>query len=165
MKNSIKREQSKLVCSAERENFRLKGKKILMTQTTGRWVLTIVLCCVMTTAVLTACSDKDDNPAIPSADVNKGIVINLGSIVIKPYMLFGASLAEVEAYMQENYADWTYTTDDQREGPTFTTRYRKDNKVMVFAFNNTPVGSLRLSEYVPLRRQFHRSAVRPLGRG
>ena len=31
MKNSIKREQSKLVCSAERENFRLKGKEILVT--------------------------------------------------------------------------------------------------------------------------------------
>ena len=26
MKNLIKREQSKLVCSAERENFRLEGK-------------------------------------------------------------------------------------------------------------------------------------------
>ena len=31
MKNSIKREQRKLVCSAERENFRLKGKKILLS--------------------------------------------------------------------------------------------------------------------------------------
>ena len=31
MKNSIKREQRKFVCSAERENFRLKGKKILVT--------------------------------------------------------------------------------------------------------------------------------------
>ena len=30
MKNSIKREQSKLVCSAERENFRLTGKKIML---------------------------------------------------------------------------------------------------------------------------------------
>ena len=30
MKNSIKREQRKLVCSAERENFRLKGKKVLI---------------------------------------------------------------------------------------------------------------------------------------
>ena len=29
MKNSIKREQSKLVCYAERENFRLKGKRII----------------------------------------------------------------------------------------------------------------------------------------
>ncbi len=31
MKDSIKREQRKLVCSAERENFRLKGKKIFAT--------------------------------------------------------------------------------------------------------------------------------------
>ena len=101
----------------------------------------------MTMAVLTACSDKDDNPVIPSEDVNKGIVINLGSIVIKPYMQLGASLADVEAYMKKNYADWTYTKDDQREGPTFSTRYRKDNKVVLFSFYNTLVGSLRLTEY------------------
>ena len=68
-------------------------------------------------------------------------------MVIKPYMLFGASLADVEAYMQENYADWTCTTDDPREGPVFTTNYRKDNKVIVFSFYNTTVGSLRMSEY------------------
>ena len=108
--------------------------------------LTAVLCCAMTAAVLTACSD-DNNLVISSADVNKGIVINLGSNVIKPYLKFGASLADVEAYMQENYADWTYTKDDQREGPTFTAQYRKENNVMVFFFYNTTVGSLRLAEY------------------
>lgn len=108
--------------------------------------LTAVLCCAMTAAVLTACSD-DNNLVFSSADVNKGIVINLGSNVIKPYLQFGASLADVEAYMQENYADWTYTKDDQREGPTFTTQYRKENNVMVFFFYNTTVGSLRSAEY------------------
>lgn len=118
-----------------------------MTLVAGRWVLTIVLCCWVTSAVLTACSDKDDNPVSPLEDVNKGIVINLESIVIKPYLQLGASLADVEAYMQENYADWTYTKDDQREGPTFSTRYRKDNKVILFSFYNTPVSSLRLSQY------------------
>ena len=39
MKNSIKREQRKLICSAEREIFRLKGKKFLMTMMA--FVLTI----------------------------------------------------------------------------------------------------------------------------
>lgn len=63
MKNSIKREQSKLVCSAERENFRLKGKKIMMT-------LAAVLCCAMISTVFTACGSDDDNntPTPPAED-------------------------------------------------------------------------------------------------
>ena len=114
-----------------------------------KYIMTLaaVLCCAMATAVLTACSDKDDNPTIPAEDVNKGIEINLGSIVIKPYLRLGASLADVEAYMLENYADWTYTKEDQQENPTFITRYRKDNKNILFAFYNIPGGSLRLSQY------------------
>jgi hypothetical protein len=35
----------------------------------------------MTMAVFTACSNND-NPSVPPADVNKGVVIDLGSIVI-----------------------------------------------------------------------------------
>ena len=53
MKNSIKREQSKLVCSAERENYRLKGKKLMMT-------LAAVLCCAMTMSVITSCTKNKD---------------------------------------------------------------------------------------------------------
>jgi hypothetical protein len=122
-------------------------KKILMMLNCGRAAFTAVLCCAMTMAVLTACSDNDDDPVIPSENVNKGIVINLGSIVIKPYMLFGASLADVEAYMQKNYGDWAYTKEDQQEGQIFYTRYRNGNKVISYAFNNTPAGSLRLATY------------------
>lgn len=62
MKNSHVR-QSKLVCSAERENFRLKGKKIMMT-------LAAVLCCAMISTVFTACGSDDDNntPTPPAED-------------------------------------------------------------------------------------------------
>lgn len=122
-------------------------KKILMALNCGRAAFAAVLCCAMTMAVLTACSDKDDDPVIPSEDVNKGIFINLGSIVIKPYMQFGTSLADVEAYMQKNYGDWTYTKDDQQEGQIFSIKYSKDNKIIVYAFSNTPIGSLRLATY------------------
>lgn len=80
-------------------------KKYLMT-------LVAVLCCAMTTVVFTACSSNEDNPTFPSVDVNKGVVINLGSIVIKPYLQFGASLADVEKYMKENYPDWTDMNPD-----------------------------------------------------
>ena len=80
-------------------------KKYLMT-------LAAVLCCAMTTVVFTACSSNEDNPTFPSIDVNNGVVINLGSIVIKPYLQFGASLADVEAYMKANYPDWTDNNPD-----------------------------------------------------
>lgn len=127
-------------------------KKIFM-------VLTAVLCCAMTAAVLTACSD-DDNLVIPSADVNKGIVINLDSIVIKPYLQFGASLADVEAYMQKNYADWAYTKEDQREGPIYSIKYNKDNQDIIFAFDNAPVLNLRLTTYVFKNSEISFSAIR-----
>ena len=107
-------------------------KKILMA-------LAAILCCAMTGTVMTACSDKDDNPINPSEDVNKGIVINLDSIVIKPYLQMGASLADVEAYMKKNYADWTYTIEDQGEGPTFVTKYTKGNKLIMFIFYNNNI--------------------------
>lgn len=122
-------------------------KKILMMLNCGRAAFAAVLCCAMTMAVLTACSDNDDDPVILSENVNKGVVINLGSIVIKPYMLFGALLPDVEAYMQKNYADWAYTNEGQQEGQIFYTRYRNGNKVISYAFNNTPAGSLRLATY------------------
>ena len=67
--------------------------------------LAAVLCCAMTTVVFTACSNED-NPTFPSIDVNNGVVINLGDIVIKPYLQFGASLADVEKYMFQNYGGY-----------------------------------------------------------
>lgn len=110
-------------------------------------IFAAMLCCAMTTAVMTACSDKDDNPDNSSEDVSKGIVINLGSIVIKPYLKMGASLADVEAYMQKNYADWTYTKEEKRQESIFARRYAKDNKEIVYVFYDTAAGSLRMTTY------------------
>ena len=110
-------------------------KKIIMK-------LAAVLCCVMTMAVFSACLSESDNPAASSRSVNKGIVINLDSIVIKPYMQFGTSLADVEKYMNKNYADWTYIKEEQGEGVRFSTAYNKGNEIIVFTYNNIPAGSL-----------------------
>ena len=56
MKKSIKREQSELVCYAERENYCQKGRTMLMAA--AAFIL------MMTTTVLTSCTDDDDNSAI-----------------------------------------------------------------------------------------------------
>ena len=56
---------------------------------------------------LVAACGKDDN-----AD---SLVFNFTdggqTYVLKPYIQWGASLADVEDYMQKNYADWVDTTD------------------------------------------------------
>ncbi len=91
--------------------------------------------------------DEYDLQFLVPEDVTKGFVVGLDSIVIKPYLQFGASLADVEKYMKENYADWTYTKDEQQEGALFTTYYKKDDEVIVFTYDNTPAGSLRLATY------------------
>ena len=46
---------------------------------------------------MTSCTKETDTTAI---------VINLDSIVIKPYLNFGTPLADAEKYMAENYADY-----------------------------------------------------------
>lgn len=119
-----------------------------------RRVLNIVLCCAVTTAVFTACDANDDNSANPSGDVNNGIVINLGSVVIKPFLQFGASLADVEKYMNENYAGWTDNNPDalqqyeQLGGTTWRKIYSKDGQNIEFLFyGNSKDGSLALVSY------------------
>ena len=115
--------------------------------------LAAVLCCAMTTAVFTACSNNDDNPTIPSADVNKGIVINLGSMVIKPYLQFGASLADVENYMKGYYADWIDNNPNalnefqQQEGTTWKKTHTKGNQTINYLFGSSSGGKLLLCSY------------------
>lgn len=117
-------------------------KKFFITSAT-------ILCCWVMAAMFSACNDNYDNPT-PSEDVNKGIVIDLDSIVIKPYLLFGASLADVEKYMAENFADWTYNKPDSLddEESFFDAIYLKDNKVIRFTFKDAPTGNLIFSDYI-----------------
>ena len=115
--------------------------------------LAAVICCALTMALHTACTSSNDNPVIPSGDVNRGIVINIGSIVIKPYMQFGASLIDVEKYMKEYYADWTDNNPDalnqyqQQGGSTWKKTYTKENNTIKYLFGNSGGGNLLLVSY------------------
>ena len=116
--------------------------------------LAAVLCCAMTMALFSAClNDNNDNPTVPSGGVNKGIVIDLNSTVIKPYLQFGASLADVEKYMKENYPDWTDNDPDalneyqQQGGTTWKKTYTKNNSTIKYLFGNDTGGSLLLVSY------------------
>ena len=60
-----------------------------------------VIVCSTMTSLLIACGNKSNNPAESQAN-DSTLVINLDSIVIKPYMAFGSSLADVEKFMNEN---------------------------------------------------------------
>ena len=61
-------------------------RKILMVAAALTLLMTMVV-------PITSCTKEKDN---------KEIVINLDSIVIKPYLKFGTPLADVEKYMAEN---------------------------------------------------------------
>ncbi|MGX8697390.1 MAG: hypothetical protein ACSW8D_13505, partial [Prevotella sp.] len=74
-------------------------KKILMT-------FAAVLCCTMTT-VFTACGNQDNTVTKEMSADSTAIEINLDSIVINPYMVFGSSLADVEKYMTDNFSDYS----------------------------------------------------------
>lgn len=87
----------------------------------------LAVVCAMT--VQTACTNKSDNPA--TYDEEMAIVIDLDSIVIKPYMRFGASLADVGIYMTENFDDYSAENPgslmvlETEEGITWFKRYVK----------------------------------------
>ena len=70
MKDLIKRAQSKLACIAERENFRLKGKKIIMT-------LAAVLCCAMISTVFTSCGGDGDDENKNTGGDNKTVAVSM----------------------------------------------------------------------------------------
>lgn len=121
-------------------------KKTIMT-------LAAVLCCWMTTTVFTACGNtdnasKEDVPADSTA-----FVINLDSVVIKPCLAFGSSLADVEKYLKETYADYAEwnASDvepfDQESGRSYAKEYTKGNSKVSFYFANADCTNLMLVAY------------------
>ncbi|MBQ7180289.1 MAG: hypothetical protein IJR87_03245 [Bacteroidaceae bacterium] len=99
----------------------------------------------------TACSCKNDNPAI--YDEETSVVINLDSIVIKPYIHFGASFADVGIYMTENFADYSAENPgslmvlETEEGITWFKRYVKADRRIEFYFNNDDGRELKMVSY------------------
>jgi len=117
-------------------------KKILMTA--------VVLCSWMTMTVFTACgSDDDETPAD-----SKALVINLDSVVIKPYLAFGSSVADAEQYIKDTFSDYEAWESgelepyDQEDAPrTYFKEYVNGNRSMSFCFDNADGTNLVLVSY------------------
>lgn len=113
---------------------------------------TVIVCSAMT-CLLTACVSKSDTPAQSQED-GSALVIDLDSIVIEPYMEFGVSLADVEKYMNENYADWEVKNPDSLEcfeqeetGYLWSRSYVNGKNEMSFYFKDADATNLVLVSY------------------
>lgn len=120
-------------------------KKIMM-------MLAAVLCCTMTT-VFTACGNQDNTVTKEMSADSTAIEINLDSIVINPYMVFGSSLADVEKYMADNFSDYSDENPDSlvyydfEEGPSWAKNYEKGKCKLGFYFGNEDGNDLKLVAY------------------
>ena len=119
-----------------------------------RMAMAAALCCWMTTTVFTACGNKDNIATGEVPADSAALVINLDSIVIKPYLAFGSSIDGVENYLKETYTDFAEweTTDlepfDQEEVDRYYSKeYTKGNRKLGFYFANIDGTSLSLVSY------------------
>ena len=112
-------------------------KKILMAVA----VITLLMTMVMP---MTSCTKETDTTAI---------VINLDSIVIKPYLNFGTPLADAEKYMAENYADYVAENPNSLEyveldgGGLWYKLYKKGNCWISFFFVDADGKDLTMVDY------------------
>lgn len=92
----------------------------------------------------TSCSKETDTMEI---------VINLDSIVIKPYVKFGAPLADVKAYMAQNFADYPEEHPDSLEyieldgGELWSKYYMKEDRWISFFFTDAEGKDLTMVSY------------------
>lgn len=111
-----------------------------------------VIVCSTMTSLLIACGNKSNTPAESQAN-DSTLVINLDSIVIKPYMAFGSSLADVEKFMNENYAGWEVKNPDtlecikQEEGYLWARNYVNGKNGISFCFKDADATNLALVAY------------------
>ena len=93
---------------------------------------------------MTSCTKETDTTAI---------VINLDSIVIKPYLNFGTPLADAEKYMAENYADYVAENPNSLEyveldgGGLWYKLYKKGNCWISFFFVDADGKDLTMVDY------------------
>ena len=85
-------------------------KKIMMKLEAGRLVLTIFFCCAMTMMVLTACSDKNDNPT-PSEEQTSSV--DNGVWLITPEVMDPSYRLGDDFYMYCTGGFWKTTTVDE----------------------------------------------------
>jgi len=115
--------------------------------------LAAVLCCAMITALFTACDNNDNVAETETPTAPTAIEINLDSLIIKPYLGFGSSLADVEDYIAEAYAEYDeWGTDylepfDQEGGRTYKKEYFNGDFELDFFFANADGTDLKLVSF------------------
>ena len=110
------------------------------------------LCCMaMMTIATTSCNDEHKQSTQkwdPST-----LAINLDSIVIKPYLQFGTSLANVQEYMANNFADFSDTNPDSlfyyelEGGALWAKLYKKGTREVSFYFTDAAGKDLTMVSY------------------
>jgi len=114
-------------------------------------MMTAILICG--TTVFTACSNKENAATTETQADSTALVINLDSIVIKPYMVFGSSQAEVEKYLKETYADFAeWESSDMKPfdyegGSSYYKEYTKGAYKLGFYYANADGTDLKLVSY------------------
>ena len=113
-------------------------------------MMAVVACCAMISTVLTACNNAEK----PVASVEQTeLLIDLDSIMIVPYMAFGASLDEVEKHMEMVHYDYKVEQTDslvcyEEEGMTTYGRcYERGNRQIIFGFDDAEGSSLAYTSY------------------
>ena len=114
------------------------------------YFLMATLAVAFATTMQTACSGEKNQS---EEKTEMTIVINLDSIVINPFIQFGASLADVEKYMSDNFADYFDDTADSLDcfdldgGPLWSKCYIKGMREIWFFFDNADGNSLQMVSY------------------
>lgn len=115
-----------------------------------KMMMAVVACCAMISTVLTACNNAEK----PVASVEQTeLLIDLDSIMIVPYMAFGASLDEVEKHMEMVHFDYKVEQTDslvcyEEEGMTTYGRcYERGNRKIRFGFDDAEGSSLAYTSY------------------
>ena len=115
-----------------------------------KMMMAVVACCAMISTVLTACNNAEK----PVASVEQTeLLIDLDSIMIVPYMAFGASLDEVEKHMEMVHDDYKVEQTDslvcyEEEGTTTYGRcYERGNRQIRFGFDDAEGSSLAYTSY------------------
>lgn len=105
------------------------------------------LCFAIT--VFTACNNR----ASSAPDNKTEFVINLDSVVIKPYLGFGSSLADVREYIEKSYPDFTVSDGDSLEtmeqigGTLYRKLFKNGKSELSFYFIDKDGNNLTLCSY------------------
>ena len=129
--------------------------------------LAAFLSCIMTVFITTGCKQKpnDDVVLMDTATV----VIDLDSIVLRPFLPWDAMLADLKIHLEENYAEWTAVNYDSLVYDEGTKRWKmtlvKDNIQNLYYFADKEGSYLKYVSFLyngsmplePLKKEVERN--------